>query len=177
MSATSLRSAMDLMASQAAAQAAREEAERKKAEEKQLNDMLDAQARHAQEFRQGLPGMKRQIAEGLTQRAQSNISQVQRAVNQKDASRGLLYSGFNLGAKERARGQMMGNLASAINQANIGLDEAANTMDMNTLSTAYGLQQTKQAALNQAYSQALARMNADNSLAGDLLGIGLLAAI
>lgn len=140
-----------------------------------LQQLQAQQLQQAQSFRSDLPGLKQQLAEGLTQQSNLGVNQNDRLIDQHNAGRGLLYGGINAGEHQSNRATAQSSLASSVNQGNIGYDQAANNMDAQAISTAAGIQQTQQAAQNQIYSQALAAQNAQNSEIGSAVGTGLLA--
>lgn len=131
------------------------------------------QQEQATEFRSALPNTQREMAERFTSEANRGLSAANKNTQQQMASRGLLYSGINQGAQAANRARTQAGIAQGISDMNTGLQDSADSMDMEAIQTGMGIQQAQQQIQNQIYSQAMARMAAHNQMVG--AGIGLIS--
>lgn len=139
------------------------------------------QMQNAKEFRANMPNMQREMGENLKTTANQGLSAANKNTNEGMSSRGLLYSNLNKGAQAGNRSRTQAGVAKGTSDINTGLMNAANTLDTQAIETGVGIQQTQQAIQNDIYSQAMAKMNAQNAQAGGLMGLagtaGMLAAL
>lgn len=142
-----------------------------------LAKLREEQQKYAKDFRAGMPSMIRMMSENLKSQSNQALGQGLKQTRNDYASRGLSYSGLEKGAEARQRGQAASGLAAGISGINADVENAANTLDAQAVETGVGIQQTQQAIQNQIYSQAMARMNANNAITGSALGTGLIAAM
>jgi hypothetical protein len=133
--------------------------------------ILGMQQEQAKDFRGKSPEMQRTMTEDLKAQANSGLSAANAGTKQNMSSRGLLNSNINRGAQGANRGRAQAGVAQGTADINRGLIDAQNTMDQNAISTGVQVQQSQQAIQNQIYSQAMARMNAQNAEAGSAMGL------
>lgn len=131
------------------------------------------QEQNAKQFRANMPGMQKTMGENLKTDANQALSGSLKNINQGNSARGLLYSNINQGQKAGARAKAQSGVAKETANINTGLLNAANTLDAQAIQTGMGIQQTQQQLQDDIYSQAMARMNAQNMQQG--AGMGLLA--
>ena len=132
--------------------------------------LLKAQQKQYQDYLTALPEMQKQMQEQYTQAAQRNIASMQKAGEQKMASRGLGYGGLNEAMKEQVTAQGQQQLASQLAQGNQGLLSIGDQIQSGGLQTGIGMQNQLQALANMNYQRALAQQQAENQQAGSLLG-------
>lgn len=130
---------------------------------------------NARNFRQNIPNLQQQLGQQFRVAANDSMNQGLHSIQQNNSNRGLLYGGINQGqqAGERARAQV--GVAGGIQGINRDLNSAANTLDQQAIGNGVSIQQTQQAIANDAYSRAMASMNAEDSTFGNAAGTGLLA--
>jgi hypothetical protein len=133
------------------------------------------QVQQAADFNKNLPGLKQQMAEGLTQQSNQLVAQNKDALNHRNAGRGLLYGGINAGEEGAMRANAATNLTGQITSANAGLDELGTTLSSEAVQTGVNIQQDAQAQQDQIYQQAMASLSANNQLYSGIAGTGLLA--
>jgi hypothetical protein len=127
------------------------------------------QNRNAMDFRQNLPSMANTLGTSLADQNNQMMDQNIRSVRQNSSARGLLYGGLNAGREQGARSVAGNALAQGRSNINMGLQNAANTLDAQALHTAQGVQQTQDSIQSGIYKQALADMQARNAVVGGFM--------
>lgn len=135
-----------------------------------LENLRKRKQQNAQAFRANIPNMQKEMGEDLKVSANQGLSAQNKATQEGMSSRGLMYSNINRGAQAANRGRTQAAVAKGTTDINTGLMNAADTLDAQAIETGVGIQQTQQAIQNDIYSQAMARMNAQNSVIGAGLG-------
>ena len=139
-------------------------------EKTDLEKFQESQVDYANKFRERLPQMQNDMAHLLSQNENETTNQRIKQVKQNNSRRGMAYGGVNAGQQGLLRSEGSQQLARAISGANQDLQSASDLMQAQAIQTGMGLQNINQNIENQAYSRAMARMQADNSVAGGLLG-------
>jgi hypothetical protein len=134
--------------------------------------MLNQQQYFAKDFRDKLPQMENQMGNQAAGSIGASADQGVRASRASDSSRGLLYGGVHAGHEGAIRGEAAAEMAGARSNINQGLLSAADSMDANAIQTGVAVQQQQQQMQNAIYSQAMAKMNAENASFGGLMSAG-----
>lgn len=137
------------------------------------------QQEEAKTFRTDLPKVQTQMVENAKTQTNQSLSAANRNTRQNMSTRGLLHSGLAAGALESNRAKAQSGIAQATADINSGLINAADTLDSQAIESGLNIQQAQQTLQNQVYSQAMARMNAQNQMICSGLGFlttGALAA-
>lgn len=142
-----------------------------------LEKLHQDQLKHAKDFRANIPEMQREMGANLASEAGHKLNAGLMQQNQAANRRGLLYSGINEGQKMGMRGQSQAAVAKGTSDINSGLLSAANTLDTQAVQTGVGIQQAQQEIQNQIYSQAQARLAAQNQMIGSAAGTVLTAGL
>lgn len=138
--------------------------------DKPAEQILTEQQKGYQDYMKRLPSFQRQMAEGLAKESMQTMTGQQRQAEQRNVARGLGYGALNEAAKEQIRSQNQQQLASAIQQGNLGLLGLGEQMQAGIVTTGAGMQADLQNRYNQLYQQRLAEMQRQSSAAGQFLG-------
>lgn len=138
-----------------------------------LTELQARQREQAQQFRGNLNQTKQSQASQLRGQAAQKLQGDMGDLKESQASKGTMYGGVGAGQRSKLRAGAQGGLNRAINQSNVGLDNAANVMEAQAIDTAFGIQQSQQQVQNMIYQQALMQMNAQNQIAGSAMGTGM----
>jgi len=144
-------------------------------------EVLTAQQQGYQDYMKNLPSFQKKMAEGLAQQSMGQLTGQQRGIEQRNVSRGLGYGALNESMKEQARAQAQQQLASSIQEGNLGLLGLGEQMQAGIVTTGAGMQADLQNRMNQIYQRQQAAINAQNQQAGSLMGtamnVGMLMAL
>ena len=143
--------------------------------------VLSSQQQAYKDYMSRLPSFQKKMAEGLAQQSMGQLSQTQRGLEQRNVSRGMGYGALNEAMKEQAKSQAQQQLASSIQQGNLGLLGLGEQMQSGIVQTGAGMQSDLQNRMNQIYAQQQAQLQAQNQQAGNVLGLigqaGIMAAL
>lgn len=141
-----------------------------------LDNLHQQQLGFANQFTQGLASMQAKAAQQLTTGANQQMNaQIKQVKNQNNA-RGLNYGGINQGQQQQVRSYNQQQLAGNIAGSNANLQNAANNVNAQAIETGVGMQQMQQQLQNQIFQQQWATTQANNSMVGSALGMGILGA-
>lgn len=135
------------------------------------------QERQYQSFQQNMPAIQKQMQERLASKANLRAAQGQRQSQEKMSSRGLGYGGLNEAMKQQVTAQEQQRLAGQVGDANRGLLDLGEQLRTGAIATGQGIQGQLQQRQDQIFQQQMAKYNADQNIAGNVLGSGLGAAI
>lgn len=139
--------------------------------DEQSQQILTEQQKGYQEYMKRLPSFQKQMAEGLAKQSMESMTGQQRQAEQRNVSRGLGYGALNEANKEQIRAQNQQQLASAIQQGNLGLLGLGEQMQAGIVTTGAGMQTDMQNRMNQIYQQQLLEMQKQNQGLANLGGI------
>lgn len=135
------------------------------------------QARQYQTFQQNMPSIQKQMQERLASQANLRAAQGQRQSQEKMSSRGLGYGGLNEAMKQQVTAQEQQRLAGQVGDVNRGLLDLGEQLRTGAIGTGQGIQGQLQQRQDQLFQQQMAKYNADQAIAGNVIGTGLGAAI
>ena len=138
--------------------------------------LQNAQIDQAKNFRANLPEMQQRLAQNLASDQSRSTYGLLNQNKQEMSRRGLLYGGLNAGREGQIRAQGQANLAASTSQMNQDLYSAADQMDAEALNSAHAIRQNSQQIQDAIYSQAMARMNANNSMIGNIASTAAMVA-
>jgi hypothetical protein len=133
--------------------------------------ILRSQQEAYKEYQSKLPEYQQKISENLGQQANIGMHEAQRGVEQRNVSRGLGYGNLNESMKEQERSRSQQQLAGSLSNANVGLLDLGNQIRSGAIQTGQGMQQELQNRQNQVYQRELANQQAQNSAAGNMMGL------
>lgn len=142
-----------------------------------VSALQQAQLQNAQQFRQGLPGLERDMDTQLKGGITNQLRQGLQATRANNSARGLAYGGVNQGQEQQLRASAQNRAAQGFSQIHSGLLNEANLMDQGAIANGVAIQQQQQQIQNTIYQNAMASMNAQNQIFGSAASVGLLAAL
>ena len=140
-----------------------------------------SQLAQQKEFQQNIPQMQKQMGDQLRSQYNTQLQGNMKSIQASNQRRGMAYGGLNYGQQQGEAAREQANLATGLGNINTGLENANQQMMQQALQTGVGIQSTNQQIQNQLYSQEMARLQAQNSMTGNIMGtmasMGLMAAM
>lgn len=146
------------------------------AEPDDATKLQNAQIDQAKSFRAGIPEMQQRLAQNLAMDQSRNTYGLLNQNKESMSRRGLLYGGLNSGREGQIRAQGQANLAASTSQMNQDIYSMADQLDAEALQSAHAIRQNTQQIQDAIYSQAMARMNANNSMIGNIASTAAMVA-
>lgn len=136
----------------------------------QLAELRDKRVKQANEFRSNLPGMEKDLGGNLDTQSKRQLAGDIASNNMSSNRRGLLGSGINQAANAKSAGSEALNLAQSKQQLSNTLQDQADQMENQAITSGYQYWQSAKGIQDSAYNAALGNMAAKRSGTMGFLG-------
>lgn len=139
-------------------------------EDKRKRLLLEANQKYAKDFREGIPEQERKMIGQLGKEASRGLYEGTQSIRQGASARGALYGGGRQAQEQKLRANVGGQLAAGSQKVKTGLLQTAKQLEDQAVQSGIDLRNQQQNLFDQAYQNAMAEMQQEAGLWGNLLG-------